>query len=159
MKTRHHWRILGWTAALALCSGSIGATAALRVQNQRLARIAAGAGLAEVKLDRLNDAVGLTGEQQAAIRRMLERAQGEIRRTASAAATEAAQVSRQLDEEIRPVLDAEQLRRYERFGEVRQRIRERWKDGERLNPEQREWLRDRIEQRYGARARNEGLPP
>jgi Spy/CpxP family protein refolding chaperone len=63
-------------------------------------------------------------------------------------------VARRIDDDIRPLLDAEQLRRYERLGEVRQRIRERWKSGERLTAEQREWLRERIEQRYGKRARD-----
>jgi hypothetical protein len=37
-------------------------------------------------------------------------------------------------------------------------VRERWKTGERLSPEQREWLRDRIEQRYGPRPNAETKP-
>lgn len=154
MKTGQSWRITGWIAAVVVCSGSIGAAAALRVQNERMARIAASGGVAEERLERLTEVLRLGENQQEAIRAVLERGREEIRAISASAATEAARVSRRLDEEIRPLLDAEQLRRYERIGEVRQRIRERWKSGDRLTPEQRDWLRERIEQRYGVRARD-----
>ena len=119
-----------------------------------MARIAASGGVAEERLERLTEVLRLGENQQEAIRAVLERGREEIRAISASAATEAARVSRRLDEEIRPLLDAEQLRRYERIGEVRQRIRERWKSGDRLTPEQRDWLRERIEQRYGVRARD-----
>lgn len=159
MKTTQYWKIIVWISAVVLCSGTIGATVALRVQNQRMARAAAGGGMADVRLDRLAEVLKLTEQQQAALRPILERGAGEIRAIAAAAATQAAQVSRRLDEEIRPLLDADQLRRFERVGEVRQRVRERWKTGERLTSEQREWLRDRIEQRYGPRPRGDDRRP
>jgi Spy/CpxP family protein refolding chaperone len=159
MKTNPYWKVIGWIVAVVLCSGSIGAAVALRVQNQRMARAAASSGMADVRLDRLTEMLNLTEQQQTEIRLILERGQGEIRAIAAAAATEAAQVSRRLDEDIRPLLDADQLRRFERLSEVRQRVRERWKTGERLTPEQREWLRERVEQRYGTRPWGEGRRP
>lgn len=159
MKTNPYWKVIGWIAAVVLCSGTIGAAVALRVQNQRLAQAAASSGMAEVRLERLTDMLQLDDSQQARIRGILERGQGEIRAIAAAATAQAAQVSRQIDEEIRPLLDADQLRHFERLSEVRQRVRERWKTGERLTPEQREWLRERIEQRYGTRPRGDGRRP
>jgi Spy/CpxP family protein refolding chaperone len=159
MKTNSYPRVIGWIAAVILCSCTIGAAVALRVQNQRMARAAAVSGTADVRLERLTEVLHLTGQQQTDIRLILERGQGEIRAIAAAAAAQAAQVSRRLDEEIRPLLDSEQLRRFERHSEVRQRVRERWRTGERLTPEQREWLRDRIEQRYGTRPGGEAKGP
>jgi len=158
MKTTQYWKITGWIAAVVLSSGTIGAVAALSVQNQRLARTAAHSGIADARLDRLVEVLQLNEQQRASIRGILERGQGEIRAIAAAATAQAAQVSRRVDEEIRPLLDADQLRRFDRVGEVRQRVRERWKNGERLTPEQREWLRDRIEQRYGPRSQAEPKP-
>ena len=78
---------------------------------------------------------------------------------AGRAAAQAGQVSRRLDDAIRPLLDAEQERKFDRLEEARVRLRERWKTGERLTPEQREWLRDRIEQRYGNRPRGDDRRP
>jgi hypothetical protein len=158
MKTIQYWKIIAWISAVVLCSGTIGAAVALRVQNQRMARTAASSGIADARLDRLVEVLQLSDQQQADLRPILERGQGEIRAIAAAATAQAAQVSRRVDEEIRPLLDAAQLRRFERLGEVRQRVRERWKTGERLSPEQREWLRDRIEQRYGPRPNAETKP-
>lgn len=154
MKTARQWRIVGWIAAVVLCSGSIGAAAALRLQNERMARIAARDGLAEERAERFTEVLQLGDDQREAVRAVLERGHQEIRAISAEAASRASLVARRIDDDIRPLLDAEQLRRYERLGEVRQRIRERWKSGERLTPEQREWLRERIEQRYGKRARD-----
>lgn len=159
MRTKRHWRIIGWIGALVLCSGAIGATAALRVQNQRLARVAAGGGLPDLRVDRLTEVLELDSRQQEAVRAALGRGQDEVRAIAESAAAQAAQVARRLDEEIRPLLSPEQLRRYDRLGEIRQRIRERLNSGERLTPEQRDWLRERIEQRHGTRPRGEGRRP
>ena len=159
MRTNSHWKVIGSIATVVLCSSTIGAAVALRVQNQRLARDAASGVTADIRLDRLTEILNLTTQQQTDLRLILERGQADIRAIATAATAQAAQVSRQIDGEIRPLLDADQLRRFERLSEARQRVRERWKTGERLTPEQREWLRERIEQRYGARPRGEGRRP
>ena len=152
MKTPIPWQVVGWIAVVALSSGSIGAAVALHIQNQRLARGGGLGGVEETRLERLVELLRLNEAQQASVRRIIERGTGELRAIASASSVQAAEVSRRLDEEIRPFLDPEQQRRFDRLGEVRQRIRERLKAGERLTPEQREWLRERIEQRHGPRA-------
>ena len=66
--------------------------------------------------------------------------------------------ARRVEQEIRPLLNPEQVQRLQQMAERRTRLRERWQNGERLSPEQREWLRERIEQRYGTRPAAETKP-
>jgi len=153
MRTRQQWKVAGWIALLVLCSGTIGAAVGLRMHAPRPA--GDGPGLAAGRLQRLTELLRLTEAQQERVRPVLERGETELLALTSVAAAEAARVGRRLDEEIRPLLDDEQRRRFDRVAESRQRLRDRWKAGERFTPEQRERLRERLEQWQGGRPRGE----
>jgi len=155
MRITQQWKVAGWITLLTLGSGTIGAAVALRVQERRGA--ADGTGIATARLERLTEVLRLDPAQQERLRPVLERGETEILALSATVAAEAARVGRRLDDEIRPLLDADQRRRFERLVESRQRLRERWKAGDRLSPEQRERLRERLEQRPGGRPRGE--PP
>jgi ribonuclease HI len=158
MKSLRYWKVIVSLLVVVVCSGAIGAAVALRLQNQRMAR-AIGLGAAtDVSLDRLASTLALSPAQAAQIRPILLHGQNEIRALARDASVRAAQVARRVEQEIRPLLNPEQVQRLQQMAERRGRLRERWQNGERLSPEQREWLRERIEQRYGTRPNAEIKP-
>ena len=76
---RNRRRVMLWIAMMILSSGAIGASVALAVQNRRLARAAADGNIAELRLDRLTESLGLSETQRARIRPILEHGQEEIR--------------------------------------------------------------------------------
>lgn len=158
MKLLRYWKVLVSLLVVVVCSAAIGAAVALRLQNQRMARMLALGAIAEASLDRLGSTLALTAEQTAQIRPILVHGQNEIRTLARDASVRAAGVARRVEQEMRPLLNAEQIQRLQQLADQRRRLRERWQNGERLSPEQREWLRDRIEQRYGARPTAETKP-
>jgi len=145
------WKIILSLTVIVLASGAVGAGLALRIQTTRIARAAA-VGLAlDPSIERLAATLALTPEQKIKIRPLLERGYRDIRTITAGAVAQSAQVGQQLEQEIRPLLDADQLQRLQQMIERRQRLRERWQNGERLTPEQREWLRDRFDTRKADR--------
>lgn len=144
------WRIVGWLAAVSVCSAAVGAVAALwlqNVQNARVARTASVGGLAEERLAKLREILHLNPEQEQTITALLNRREKEIRAIAAAAGEQAARISRDLEDEIRGQLDPEQARRFDRLQEIRRLQRERLRQGERPSPEQRERWRERLRPR------------
>lgn len=147
MSNTAFWKIFGWLAAVSIGSAAVGAVAALRLQNERMARTASVGGLAEERLEKLREILRLNREQEQAIAVLLNRREKEIREIAAAAGEQAARISRELEDEIRGRLDPEQARRFDRLQEIRRLQRERLRQGERLSPEQRERLRERLRER------------
>lgn len=147
MSNTSFWKIFGWLAAVSICSAAVGAVAALRLQNARMARTTSVGGFAEERLETLREILRLNPEQERAIAALLSRREKEIRAIASAAGEQAARISRDLEDEIRGQLDPEQARRFDRLQEIRRLQRERLRQGERPSPEQRERWRERLRPR------------
>lgn len=147
MSNTSFWKIFGWLAAVSICSAAVGAVAALRLQNARMARTTSVGGFAEERLETLREILRLNPEQERAIAALLSRREKEIRAIASAAGEQAACISRDLEDEIRGQLDPEQARRFDRLQEIRRLQRERLRQGERPSPEQRERWRERLRPR------------
>lgn len=141
------WKIGVCLFVLASTSGLIGAGIALRVQAARAERSPLASLAVDPSVDRLAVTLALTPEQKIKIRPILERGYRDIRTITVGAVAQSAQVGQQLEQEIRPLLTAEQVQRLEHVVERRKRLRDRWQNGERLTPEQREWLRDRLDPR------------
>ncbi|MCX6956220.1 MAG: hypothetical protein NTV51_29145 [Verrucomicrobia bacterium] len=145
------WKVIFSLTVVVLASGAVGAGVALRIQNARTTRAAGPGPALDLSAERLAVALVLTPDQKIKIRPLLDRAHRDIRTITAGAVAQSAQVGQQLEQEIRPLLDADQWQRLQQMTDRRKRLRERWQNGERLTPEQRVWLRDRLDPRNADR--------
>ena len=144
MKLPASWKIALCLLIVALSSGWIGATLALRWQHHRMRQANAGLGqFGTAYLDRLDAYLELTPEQKAKFVPVLQRGREQIRAATGEIVAHTAKIRQQLKAELLPLLTPEQRQRLERLEETQGRLRERWESGERLSPEQRDRLRER----------------
>lgn len=138
--------------ALIICGALIGSAVTLKIQNYRQSRQVAGG--IEKFADRLATQLKLSSDQESQIRPILEQGQSEFRSIATNAFAQVIHVWKRLDTEIRPLLTPEQVQHLDLLAERRERMRERWRNGDRLLPipqEIRERLRARIQQKMMGR--------
>lgn len=142
MKTPLSWKVLAALAAVALCGAVIGAAVALQWQHRRFVRQFDTRPGSEAFIERLAADLRLSPEQQAAIRPILDKGRADLRTVTAEAFVRAERIGRRIDQDIRPHLTPEQVRRLEQLAERRKQLRERWQAGERLLPKLREWRKD-----------------
>jgi len=147
MKLMTYWKVILALAVVSLCSGLIGAAVALRIQNHQLAPQSDGSQATEVFVDRLVKNLKLTPAQQKQIRPILEHGQSEIHTISTNAIHQTFQVRKQVEAEVSPLLTPEQRQRLQKITERREKLRERWASGERLTPEQRNRVRERLQKK------------
>lgn len=161
MKLPGCWKVISCLLLVAVCGGIIGAAAAIRMQNRRMAAQTGFAGLSARAANRYIEYLQLSSEQREQIQPILEQSQQEIRAIATNALAQAAQVQLRLSEQVRPILTPGQSQRLEelerRREHWREMLRERWQSGERtlsLPPPQRERIRERIRERFLEKTNN-----
>jgi hypothetical protein len=152
MKLRQYSKIIGTLSLVVLCSGALGAAVALRVQHQRQDRERPVVPFAlEAYQEHLAKQLQLTPEQQEQVAAILDRRAGEMRAILTNAVTELRRTRKEAESELRPLLTADQNRRLDELARERGQLRDQWQRGERLNPEQRQRLRERVQEHLKSR--------
>ena len=147
MKMRPYSKIIGTLLLVILCSGALGGAVALRVQQQRQhrQRPAIPASL-EIYQEHLIRHLELTADQQGKVVPLLDRRAAEMRAIMTNAVSELRRARKEAEAEIRPLLTSEQNQRLDELARERSKVRDQWQRGERLTPDQRQRLRERVQE-------------
>lgn len=148
MKLRQYSKIIGTLSLVVLCSGALGAAVALRVQHRERPVVPFAL---EAYQEHLTKQLELTPEQQERVTSILDRRAGEMRTILTNTVSELRRTRKEAESELRPLLTAEQNRRLDELARERSQLRDQWQRGERLKPEQRQRLRERLQEHLKGR--------
>jgi len=151
MKLKAYSKIILSLAGVAMCSGLLGGGVALRIQNQRQERQAATGLAIDAFKERWVRQLELSPGQREKILPVLDSGSEQMRAILTNAVSEISLTRKRIEAEIHPLLTPDQIRRLTEMAERREQLRETWQRGERLSPEQRQWIRERFQERIQTR--------